>query len=223
MLCYVSIQWVLSVGITWALDFIHHIPYVVDACALHCPWQIWFIVYPRRKQRPRRIRESVSSFDWYGFRFSISLWNVFKVALRDSVMFSVAQRVSSQRSPHTAHTSSHLNYMNLPVYYLIRRWVFSSNGRCDYPICVGSTSTTAICLVLPCQQKTLVSFTYESNSAHAATYPDNANLDTKVGDFCPKFWCPCDMGMKVRNWQEAGEYCIRWSFVTCRLHQILLG
>jgi hypothetical protein len=31
-------------------------------------------------------------FDWYGFRFSTALWNVFVIELRDSVVFSVVQK-----------------------------------------------------------------------------------------------------------------------------------
>jgi hypothetical protein len=31
--------------------------------------------------------------DWYGFRFSTTLWNVFVKELRDSVVFSVVQMV----------------------------------------------------------------------------------------------------------------------------------
>jgi hypothetical protein len=31
--------------------------------------------------------------DWYGFRFSITLWNVVVIELRDSVVFSAVQTV----------------------------------------------------------------------------------------------------------------------------------
>jgi hypothetical protein len=53
--------------------------------------------------------------DWYRFRFSISLWNVFEIALRDFVVFSVAQMVLSKFDVSCAcgstHNFSHLNYM----------------------------------------------------------------------------------------------------------------
>jgi hypothetical protein len=29
--------------------------------------------------------------DWYGFRFSITLWNVFVIEMRDYIVFSVVQ------------------------------------------------------------------------------------------------------------------------------------
>jgi hypothetical protein len=31
--------------------------------------------------------------DWYGFRISTTLWNVFVIELRDSILFSVVQTV----------------------------------------------------------------------------------------------------------------------------------
>jgi hypothetical protein len=53
--------------------------------------------------------------DWCGFRFSITLWNVFVIELSDSVMFSVVQTVISKFDLYYAcgslRTYSHLNYM----------------------------------------------------------------------------------------------------------------
>jgi hypothetical protein len=55
--------------------------------------------------------------DWYGFRFTTMLWNVFKVALRDSVLFSAVQTVISTLYVYCAYGSAHtlcqLNYKNL--------------------------------------------------------------------------------------------------------------
>jgi hypothetical protein len=62
--------------------------------------------------------------DLYGSRFFMTLGNVFVIELRDSVVFSVAKTILSTFDVYyaygSAHTFSHLHYMNLPVYYLIR-------------------------------------------------------------------------------------------------------
>jgi hypothetical protein len=64
--------------------------------------------------------------DWYGFRFSTTFWKVFVIELRDSVVFSVVQRVFSNFEIHCAygfaHTFSHL-------YCLIRGWVLQGLGE----------------------------------------------------------------------------------------------
>jgi hypothetical protein len=95
---------------------------------LHCPWQTWCIVHRWNRSR-RRLR----LLDLYGFRFFISLWNVFEPALRDAVVFLVTQTVLSTFDVYcaygSAHTFVHLNYLNLPVYYLIRGSVLQ--GLCE--------------------------------------------------------------------------------------------
>jgi hypothetical protein len=74
--------------------------------------------------------------DWYRFRFSIPFWNVIETALRDSVVFSVAQTVLSTFDVYcaygSAHTYSHLNYMNLHVYDLSPRWVLQGLDSLSY-------------------------------------------------------------------------------------------
>jgi hypothetical protein len=51
---------------------------------------------------------------WYWFRFSTTLWKVFVIEVRDSVVFSVIQTVFSTFDAYcaygSAHTFSHLNY-----------------------------------------------------------------------------------------------------------------
>jgi hypothetical protein len=48
--------------------------------------------------------------DWYGFRFSTTLWIVFVIELHDSVVFSVVQTVLSTFDVYCAYLS-HLNYI----------------------------------------------------------------------------------------------------------------
>jgi hypothetical protein len=45
--------------------------------------------YPETKATP----SSATILDWYGFRFSTTLWNVFVIELRYSIVFSVVQTV----------------------------------------------------------------------------------------------------------------------------------
>jgi len=54
-------------------------------------------------------------FNWYGFRFSTTLWNVFVTELRDSIVFPVVQTVLWTFDLYcacgSAHTYSHLDCM----------------------------------------------------------------------------------------------------------------
>jgi len=78
--------------ICFVFHFILHTAYTVDACALTsrlppCLWWIWHIERWTQKRCRGRF------LDWYGFRIYTTLWNVFVIDLRDSVVFSVVQTV----------------------------------------------------------------------------------------------------------------------------------
>jgi len=114
-------------GDSWMWYWLHKPSYhnsygIADLCALESGlWQIVFIhlsnelqgvqkyLFTEANGRRRRL------LDWYGFRFSISLLNVFEIALRVSVLFPVVQMVLWMFDVYcaygSAHTFSHLNYI----------------------------------------------------------------------------------------------------------------
>jgi hypothetical protein len=65
--------------------------------------------------------------DWYGFCFSISLWNVFEIALCDFVVFSLVQTVLWTFDVYYAYLS-HLNYMKHSCILIYPRVSFSRLG-----------------------------------------------------------------------------------------------
>jgi hypothetical protein len=97
---YVTLRYVGSTvsKICFVFDFILHTAYTVEACALTSilpSLSLIDMVYCT----PDTSDASVGSgrrrrfFDWYGFRFSTTLWDVFVLELRDSIVFSVVQTV----------------------------------------------------------------------------------------------------------------------------------
>jgi hypothetical protein len=67
--------------------------------------------------------------DWCGFRFSTTLWDVLLIELRDCVVFSVVQTVLWKLDVYctygSAHTLSHLNYMESSCILPYRRLCFA--------------------------------------------------------------------------------------------------
>jgi len=74
---------------------------------------------------------------------------VFVTELRDSVVFSVSKTVFSTFDVYcaygSAHTFSHLNYMNLLVHYLIRSWILQDFGQVR--LCKVGRTVRKICFV----------------------------------------------------------------------------
>jgi hypothetical protein len=60
--------------------------------------------------------------DSYGFRFSTTLRNVFEIALRDSVVFSVVETVLSTSDVYCAYGSAH-TFSTLSEVVFCKVWV----------------------------------------------------------------------------------------------------
>jgi hypothetical protein len=123
-LCLVSTQYVLSVATPCVLEFVIHFPYVVDACALPriLPSQsMTDMMYctPEKKPTPT----SVSTFRVVSISFFHIVVKRVRNSTRHSVVFSVSQTVLSIFDVYcacgSARTYTRLNYMSIPIYYLI--------------------------------------------------------------------------------------------------------